>query len=509
MKKIKIIAHTCFILSIGLFTLISCESDADALGKQFTEGNAADGQELSYDVIAYNVNHNDSIRSDAKHLGNLLLGAFDEPVFGKHKASYVTQLRPTVYGIDFGKKAKVDSVVLQIKPNYKIDSVKTTNTTLGKTTSGKDSIKTVSTYPLLKYGKGLLNAKSTKLTLRVEEVSDFLYDQSRPVYSNHRVNTGTFLGKKVIGASVSGVKIVQSGDNRELLTREVGIRIPLNKDFFQTKIIGQQGQNALSDAASFIRYFRGIRISVDENDGFLFSMAPDDISITMYYSNEVTKDGQTKREANTYTFDLGKLNVHFSQLEFSRPSGYNTAMKAINTVKGDAKLYLQGAGGAGGEFIIPESTIQQLKNIYAKDKAGILSAKIRVYSDANTWHNNFAKPSTYTVLQKNRKQFIEDMNVLNTPSYIRVKAVNLDKNPSYYDIAITQTLKNIVEKGANNQPIVIDVGDFATLQKDNRQSLLGWNYTSRAYTPNRVVLVGSDPANPKQKAQLKVVYTKK
>lgn len=507
MKKIKIIANVCFVATIGLFTLTSCEADADNLGSQFLDGKTANGQELSYDVIAYNIDNKDSIRSDARNLTNAILGAFDEPVFGMHKAAYVTQLRPSAYGTDFGTNPKVDSVVLQIIPDYKKDSVTTTTTTINKVSTDQDSTKTVNTYPLVKYGKGKIGSTPVKFKVNVAEVSDFLYDNTKTYFSNQTVTATNILGSKTIDGNVRGVKITKVGDNSELFNRDPGIRIPLDKNFFQSKIIAFQGKNELSDAASFIRHFRGLRLSVDENDGFLFNLNPNTMSVTMYYSNDVTKDNTTTRQQNTYTFDLGASNVHFSQFTFNRPSAYTTAMGNINKTTGDTKLYLQGAGGNGAEFVIPTSTIQALKNVYTQNKAGILTAKIRLYSDANTWKSVFAKPSTFTVLQKDMKQFMDDMTALSGAGYVRVKATDLDKNPAYYDISITQTLKNIVEKDAENKPIVINVGDFTTNSQTG--AYLGWNYNSRAYTPNRVVLVGNDPANTTQKAQLKIIYTKK
>ncbi|MCL1671815.1 DUF4270 domain-containing protein [Elizabethkingia ursingii] len=507
MKKIKIIANVCFVATIGLFTLTSCEADADNLGSQFLDGNAANGQELSYDVIAYNIDNKDSIRSDAKNLTNAILGAFDEPVFGMHKAAYVTQLRPSAYGTDFGTNPKVDSVVLQILPSYVTDSVTTTTTTINKVSTDQDSTKTVNTYPLVKYGRAKIGGNPVKFKLSVAEVSDFLYDNTKTYFSNQNVTATNVLGSKNIDGFVRGVKITKVGDNSELLSRDPGIRVSLDKTFFQNKIIAYQGKNELSDAASFIRHFRGLRLSVDESDGFLFNLNPNTMSVTMYYSNDITKDNATTRQANTYTFDLGTSNVHFSQFTFNRPSAYTTAMGNINKTTGDTKLYLQGAGGNGAEFVIPASTIQALKNVYTQNKAGILTAKIRLYSDANTWKSVFAKPSTFTVLQKDMKQFMDDQTALAGAGYIRVKATDLDKNPAYYDITITQTVKNIVEKDAENKPIVINVGDFTANSQTG--ALLGWNYTSRAYTPNRVVLVGTDPANTTQKAQLKVIYTKK
>ncbi|MHC6200151.1 DUF4270 domain-containing protein [Elizabethkingia miricola] len=506
MKKIKIIANVCFVATIGLFTLTSCEADADNLGSQFLDGNAANGLEFSYPVIAYNIDNKDSIRSDAKNLTNAILGAFDEPVFGMHKAAYVTQLRPSAYGTDFGTNPKVDSVVLQILPSYVTDSVTTTTTTINKVSTDQDSTKTVNTYPLVKYGRSKIGGNPVKFKLSVAEVSDFLYDNTKTYFSNQTVTATNVLGSKNINAFVSGVKITKVGDNTELLSKDPGIRIQLDKNFFQNKIIAYQGKNELSDAASFIRHFRGLRLSVDENDGFLFNLNPNTMSVTMYYSNDVTKDNTTTRQQNTYTFDLGTSNVHFSQFTFSRPRGYKDAMDNINKTKGDAKLYLQGAGGNGAEFVIPTSIIEGLRNKYTQEKAGILTAKIRLYSDENTWKSAFAKPSTFTVLQKDMKQFMDDQTALAGAGYIRVKATNLDKNPAYYDITITQTVKNIVEKDAENKPIVINVGDFTANSQTG--ALLGWNYTSRAYTPNRVVLVGTDALNV-NKAQLQVIYTKK
>lgn len=507
MKKIKIIANVCFVATIGLFTLTSCEADADNLGSQFLDGNAANGLEFSDNIIAYNIDNKDSIRSDAKNLTNAILGAFDEPVFGMHKAAYVTQLRPSAYGTDFGTNPKVDSVVLQILPSYVTDSVTTTTTTINKVSTDQDSTKTVNTYPLVKYGRSKIGGNPVKFKLSVAEVSDFLYDNTKTYFSNQNVTATNVLGSKNIDGFVRGVKITKVGDNSELLSRDPGIRVSLDKTFFQNKIIAYQGKNELSDAASFIRHFRGLRLSVDENDGFLFNLNPNTMSVTMYYSNDVTKDNTTTRQQNTYTFDLGTSNVHFSQFTFNRTSDYTKAMGNINKTKGDAKLYLQGAGGNGAEFVIPASTILALKNAYTQKKAGILTAKIRLYSDESTWKSVFAKPSTFTVLQKDMKQFMDDQTALAGAGYIRVKATDLDKNPASYDITITQTVKNIVEKDAENKPIVINVGDF--IANSQTGALLGWNYTSRAYTPNRVVLVGTDPANPKQRAQLQVIYTKK
>ena len=515
MKKLKIVANVGFALAIGLFTLTSCESDADNLGSQFLEGNGANGNEVSYDIIANNINNNDTVRSDSKVLATAILGAFNEPVFGAQKASYVTQIRPSAYNPNFGTNPKVDSVVMQLVPSYAADSATTNTYTLNKVAADQDSTKTVVTYPITKYGKAKINGAAAPMTINVSEVTDFLYDTSTMFMSNKQVATGVQLGSKTVpNGTVSSVKIVKIGDNTELVNSAVGIRIPLNSAYFQNKIIAAQGQNVLNDAASFIRYMNGLRISVLENDGYLFYVTPANMSVTMYYSNDNTTNGTTTRQANTFTFDLSTANSRFDQYSFAnRSAGYNTAVSNYDTQKGASSLYMQGTGGAGAEVIIPDATIQGLQNLYKNSKIGIISAKIRFYSDDNIWNNAFPKPNTFTVLQKSVASFIADMTTLAGAGYTRVKMTQpvSGSNSVYYDVSITQTLKNIVEQGATNYPIELNVGDFAmsAATQTTAASYLGYNYTTRSYTPNRIVLVGSNTSDASKKAQLKIIYTSK
>ncbi|WP_228411162.1 hypothetical protein [Kaistella daneshvariae] len=111
--------------------------------------------------------------------------------------------------------------------------------------------------------------------------------------------------------------------------------------------------------------------------------------------------------------------------------------------------------------------------------------------------------------------FLVDLSALYTTGiYNLVKAYDLEKNPAYYDIGITQTFKNVVEKGApTTAHFIVNVGDYS---KDAAGNLIGTlnatqgpqNFTTRAYTPNRAVFVGTDPGNEKS-AKLILTYGKK
>ena len=79
------------LLCATAFTVFSCEDDISDVGSGLIDnGSIAD---VTYvDVVSYNTN-NDSIRSDEFVLQSASLGVFEEPVFGRTKAKFITQSR--------------------------------------------------------------------------------------------------------------------------------------------------------------------------------------------------------------------------------------------------------------------------------------------------------------------------------------------------------------------------------------------------------------------------------
>lgn len=512
-------AITIFSLVIfGSALLYNCEPDADTLGEQLFLDGAAQGKDEAFDVIAYNINNHDSIRSDAAKLRFATLGAFSEGQFGMQKASYLTQLRLSTYNPDFGENAIVDSVVLVMKPTYASDSVKTTTvddnytykTTADETVNAK---KVVNTYPVLKFGK----AKRT-FTINVNEVTEFLKSPSDTVKSNQTFDFDNVnvLGTKEFKGDISSIAITKDGDGSALFTASTpGIRIQLNKTFFQDKIIAKKGQPELQDASNFIRHIKGLRISVAEQDGYLFQFSPNDMELIMYYKNGT---GTTKTPA-TYSFALGAANTHIGQYQYHRE---NSAVKSAgyNSTLGDSKLYVQSMGGPSIGIRIDPIEIAKIKNLIDTKKASIISAKIRIFTDP-LWNNkDYAKPIEFTLLRKYvnpsdsnnptkvKANFTNDL--LKLAGVKILKAYDLDKNPAQYDFVVTQSIKEMVE--ANSKPdtdktetkyFKIDLGRFEP--NANGTGLEGYKSTSTPYDTRRVVFTGTEAGNPKR-VQLIVTY---
>ncbi|RQO41587.1 DUF4270 domain-containing protein [Chryseobacterium sp. KBW03] len=527
----------------GSTILYNCEPDPDSLGEQLFNNDAAQGNEISYDVVAYNYNNNDSIRSDAARLINGLnesggaltvgvLGAFTEGNFGMQKASYITQLRMPVDNFDFnGANPKVDSVVLVVRPPantisntyfFESDSLKTS--TFDKSDFPVDGVATAvsiekKTYPVRKYGK--IGGASKSMKINVHEVTTFL-DSNNDIFkrSNVSVSTGELLGSGVFNGNISSVSITKKSDNSVVFTGNLGYRMKLsNTDFFQTHILDKKGKPELQDASNFIRYFKGIRISVDETDKYLYQFSPNDLQLIMYYKYDKTDNGTTTRPQTTLAFNVGGINAHIGQYEYNRggtPSA--NALASINTDIGDAKLYVQGMGGPSAVVKIPDATIAALRDIYNKDKAGILSAKIRVYLDPASWKNtNSTEDRRFAVNPMKADGTVDFSKLAFTSDLLAgLGLYSYNESKGYYDFVVTKTIKDLVEgkketvdgveQLITNKPLWINAGTFAANATGN---LLGVRNTTRAFDMNRIIFTGSSDKTNANRVQLKVTYATK
>lgn len=507
MKNIKGFLFKASVVLCGSIFLSSCEPEADNLGEQFF--NPIEGVQEGFDVVAYNISNKDSIESGTSRLGVARLGAFSEGVFGMQRASYVTQVRMATYDPSFGANATVDSVVMVLTPEYAADSATTKTNEDYIFPEGSTPAKLErTTYPVKKYGNKTLGGAPAVLNIKVHEVTDFLGGATDRYYSNAVVGLGAEIGALDFTGNATAVKITKDSDNSSLFTSTASVRIPLSTAFFQNKIIAHQGSVDMKDAAGFIRYFRGVRLSVTNTDGYLFGFQPSTAEIIMYYKYDKVENGTTTRPQTTFKFPLGPSNAHIGQYEYNRTG---TPLAAVvpgtpNESTGDAKLYLQGMGGPSVGIKLTQSSIEALRSKFLNDKIGIISAKIRMYTDTSIWNNSYQKPQDFTILQQGEKKMLSDYLQPDGVSYFPlIRTSDLTKNPAYYDVTVTKTLKEIVETEASNKTFILDVGSF--LVNENGVAL-GYRNTTRAYMPHRVVLVGTDAGNA-NRIQLMVTYGKK
>lgn len=508
-----------FLLGVSSLFVLSCDSEPDGLGSQFFQGNVAEGAKSAYDIVAYNISNSDTIKADGRisssvRKDTIILGAFSENEFGGQKVSFVSQIRMSSYAPTFGDNAKIDSVIMVLKPKYYSSGDLVTTKIDEDFVWGSDKIpakKVEKNYPIYKYGK----TESPRLTINVHEVNDFLGSINDTYYSNKNVSIGNLIGSRAFDGTITSVDITKDSDNSSLLNIPASIRVKLDNDFFKIKILDKQGSSELSNLSNFIRYFKGVKISVSENDGYLMKLGVTGGEIIMYYSHDTTANGITTKQNSKLTFDLGTSNASFSQIDYNR-AGSTMVNAGYNNASGDSKLYLQGMGGNSIGVKISDNTINELKQKFKNDKVGILSAKMRFYID-ESWDTKYPRPISFTVMQNKKdssgKTLYEFLTELSTyainSNFKLVKGYNLSQSPAYYDIAITETLKKIVETDNHqNYDFVVKLGQYLTqTTSSGAKTYYGANVDNSLYSPERVLLIGTNGSD--KRAQLLVTYVKK
>jgi len=521
----------------------SCENDVNEIGSGIFNG--ASSNVYYADVVSYNTN-NDSIRSDEQVLQSGILGVYEEPVFGRVKARFYSQARIGILNPDFGDNPKMDSVILNIPVFYKTGeddiTIDTTYVYLpeGQEPSDTATIRIKRTYKL----DSIYGNSDQPITLRVKEVSKYMQSQDSIHYSNPALancqgcdninNIETFpevLGTQQITKEIVTVQTKKLNDPETELPAVV-YKIKLDKDYFEQKFIGNEGSSSMGDQASFIRnFFRGIEISVQEDQGFLFNFQPNSTSfnLAMYYNYDKTnEEGEVENKSgvlplffNTYWSSSPGYNVQVNQFEHTnRSSQFVNAYTNPNTVEGDSRLYLSGMDGTKTIIKINQDELNEIRHHVENDGWAIVGAELNFSVDDSyglkkppylyAW-NNYTEDGK--VKNKNFKDITSFYN--RYPTFVQFNPMyNYKDDDKKYTIRITDYIKEIVEKGIvyEDAKIVLSLGNFLMIPTSSYSEILNPGnpfYSDRAFNPNRVVLHGNNSEQSDKKLRLKIYYTKK
>lgn len=500
MKLINEKIRLLFALPAMAAFVISCNPETDALGAQLHAPAQVASQ--SYDLVAYNINNSDTVRADQRELAAVQLGAYSETLFGQQKAEYASQLRPATFAPDMGVNPVVDSAVLVLSPNYDVASAVSTVSDFTYPEGNVAAKKTVTRYNLNTYGKD----RSMPLTLDVREVTDYMGGVDEPAYSNKNLGTGsTILGSAQVKGVATAATINKTADNAVLFAQAATVRIPLSKDFFQQKVVAKRAAPELADPVTFSRYFKGLKISVRENDGYLFNFDPTTAQVVLYYKSDVTANNVTTRTPATFVLNMGNGNTKVALISYNRnDAGVTTALAGSNPQTGDAKLYLQGMGGPSAGIRIPNNVLQDLRTKYMADKIAILGAKIRIYTDALS-NNSLPKPGSFVFLKQGATNFLPEVTSFTTVSGFKfITQYNGDTGMPYYEFDITKTLGDAVVGAASLEPFILHMGQWRLASTG---ALMGYQYDTRAHSAFRMVMTGTAPNDPKR-ITLNITYNK-
>ncbi len=357
-----------FIAVIIIVLVVSCDKDINEIGSGIA-GNDHYGMDVAYsNVTAYNQNIGPV---QTNNLSVNQLGYYNNPVFGKTKASFVTQLalaseNPTFFGdpnetdVTSPNYIKIDSVYLYV-PYF--SSFVSTDTDSGNSTYTLDSLKGSGKIKLSVY-------ESTKFLETLDPSTGF--QQEQKYYSNQQPDFDANHGSIRLNNDDKNIfdhtAVADNSQNDEFTFSEKQIKfykkidantpgytdvaerkapgmfLNLDKDFFKTKIF-QAPTGKLFNNNVFKNYFRGLYFKVENaasspNQGTLAMMNFSSGNITIIYHERASLADATNTR-KTLQLNLSGNTVNLLNNENTFP-GYVTP----NPVTGDRNLFLKGGDGS-------------------------------------------------------------------------------------------------------------------------------------------------------------------
>lgn len=349
------------LLLIGTIALLtSCDKDFNQIGSEVI-GDDHFGliKDDSQTVLAYNI-ATGQVETSNQPINSL--GYYNNPFFGKTKASVVTQVLLDTVNPTIGTNPTVTKVELSLPYFSRLIS---RDATSGDSTYELDSIQGFNVVNDKKvFNKIKLSIYENNYTLRDLDASlNFLdvqryYSRETSVFDTYknpiRLNDDSNLSQndEFIYSSAE-IKTYKTVDGAQVVdTRSVpGMRIKLRNDFFQNKLFGTGAAGKLFNNSIFKDYFRGLYFKVDAspaspNQGSMSLLNFKQGKIIVTYNITVTSSsGVVSTKERKFAISLGGNSVNLLENDYSNE--YNSGLASnSNATTGAYNLFPKGGEGS-------------------------------------------------------------------------------------------------------------------------------------------------------------------
>jgi hypothetical protein len=525
-----------FLVGIVAF-FAACDKDFNEIGTDII-GDDHFGliQDTTKTVIAYNQYTGDV---ESSNLALNSLGYYNNPFFGKTKASFVSQVLLDTINQTIGAVPTVTKVELSLPYFSHLDN--------------KDAVTGDSTYILDSiYG-------NEKIKLSVYESNYYLRDfdatfgflETQKYYSGatsdfdanknpNRLNDDSDISQNdSFFFSADEIKTYKTVDGAQVVdTRSApGMRLKLRNQFFQDKLFGSGAAGKFINNNVFKEYFRGLYFKVDNsptssNQGSLALLNFKLGKIIVTYNVTVTSStGVVTIKEKKFGISLGGNSVNLLENDYT--SSYTSnVISSSNPITGDYRLYPK--GGSGSMAIISlfgNGELEALRN----QNILINEANLTFYEDKVSMN-----PSTGSAPQPNRIYLYDLKNHRPIIDYYMDNSVssNTKTNKSIhggiiekettgdkrtkYKIRLTNHLINLISKDSTNVRLGLVVTESIANYNNSKlkNSTAGDNPFNKipvasVINPLGTVLFGNNipndnanKANYKNRLKLEIYYTK-
>lgn len=396
--------------------------------------------------------------------------------------------------------------------------------------------------------------------LKVERSTYFLRDldpntnfQEAQQYYSSQQFAPTFVSTVLFDSEIDGSITV---DNKEILlpgeddetTEDVdeslifskldpGIRVPLNKQFFQDNILNKEGSPELLSQANFSEFLRGIHLSLLESIGeptmILLDLSQANITINYTYKSFNSEEGEPEDRENTFTLSLltGSTATGFTSNAVNslvNETYPQDVMESFDMNNNASRIFLKGGAGITTEIELfePDNGENILEEIRANNWI-INEANLVFYVDRNYPGMGMepAEPPRLYLYNSETNNPLYNVNTEPLPTagnalatYPNYDGVLVEENDLgvKYTVRITDHINNLVVRDSLNRTLGLTLTTNIQITSVTNAILANGEEeeipVTSNLTPLGTVLFGSnipesDP-NYNKRLKLEISYTK-
>jgi len=398
----------------------------------------------------------------------------------------------------------------------------------------------------------LMGNSEAKFKLKVSELDYFLrpfdpennFETYQKYYSSNSIPdnfSGTVLFDEEI--EINSKELVfykeddpetEEDDESEIVKERLTprIRVSLDKDFFQSKILDNEGSDDLANAENFKLFFKGIIIDAyDFSDPLLMILNFSEAEIRIVYDyqkyDKNDTDDDTSDDVIESTEDEYKLNLNGIKLNSFKydlyPAEIITAIS--DTINNAGLVYLKGGEGIMAEIeLFKDDNGNDLLEEIRKKEWLVNEASLSIYinKDMLSSSGGIIEPSRLYLYDIDNKAPLIDYFVDNSagPKEYQNKIVHggsieldEDKNGLMYKIRISEHIKNVIRKDSTNTKLGLvvssDISNTINVEVETKD-LMTFIPNSTAINPLGTVLIGPSPSAEyyEKRMKLDLYYTK-
>src|SRR5690606_9822487 len=380
----------------GVIFFTACERDYNTIGVDIVDDGSTNIKKISYDVQAYNRKLS-AVRTDG--LSGYQLADYEHPIFGVQKASFASQLSLPNSNPTFGdvSQANEDSsadnqeneTVTEVYLHIPFYSTLVSDTISDQSSNPKD-YRVDSIF-------GNINAT---FNIKVNEYTKYLraldpetnFQEAKAYYSNEDptafIATVLFDGEMEVNQEEllffdnEDDPDTPDEDESEVPSERLAprLRIPLNTQFFQEKVIDNEGKSPLLSANNFQEYLRGIYVSMETSNNdlaMLLDLANGYVEVHYQY-DDTNSDGDAIVSEKSLKLSLNANTAN--KVNYLSQDPYPQEIAEQCTNQDASRLYLHGGAGSIVEVDISNGSGNALNELQeARSKGWLINEASLVF----------------------------------------------------------------------------------------------------------------------------------